>query len=368
MEVKQGAREMAIKSLRSRPRPDNLKNQPRTSQSLARRIYLGALLIGAGWIAWQIVGPLVFLDADGMIMQDHKVVGADYTAQVLSMTARPGDRLTAGQRIGTLTSTQMLDVLSDLTSREAQATSRREQIDARLAAIKATLPAADQRKMAAEAARAAVETAAQRGLTTVTHRADVSLSRYEAEREAEGLRAETTSLTSERAALEGNLSRIATALEAARATYRDGAIFSPVEGTVGPKVAAPGTVLRPGESVAALYYGPQYVVAYLPTGRLYSAKPGDRVIVSDGGTHRRGQIERVEGLADALPAEFQSNFRSLERRQVVRVALDNDGGPTFPLLAKINVSDWYAPANLLSQARDVLTSMLGISVAEASRS
>jgi len=147
---------MAIKSLRSRPRPDNLKNQPRTSQSLARRIYLAALLVGGGWIAVQIIGPFVFLDADGMIMQDHKVVGADYTAQVLSITARPGDQVAAGQRIGMLTSTQMLDVLSDLTSRQAQAASRREQIDARLAAIKATLPAADQRKTAAEAARAAV--------------------------------------------------------------------------------------------------------------------------------------------------------------------------------------------------------------------
>jgi hypothetical protein len=106
--------------------------------------------------------------------------------------------------------------------------------------------------------------------------------------------------------------------------------------------------------------------AYLPTNRLYPAKPGDRVIVSDGATHRRGRIDRVEGLADALPAEFQSNFRSLERRQVVRVVLD-EGAATFPLLAKISVSDLYAPANLASQVRKVLAAVLGISAAEASR-
>jgi multidrug resistance efflux pump len=356
---------MTIRSLRSRPRPDNLKNQPRTSQTLARRIYLASLIVGGAWIVLQIMGPLVFLDADGMIMQDHKVVSADYTAQVLSITAGPGDRLAAGQRIGSLTSTQMLDVMSDLTSRQAQAMSRREQIDARLAAIKAMLPAADQRKMEADAARAAVEAAARRGLATVARRAEVSVARYEAAREAESLRAEATGLVSERSALEGNLNRITAALDAARTTYRDGAVFSPVEGTVGPKVAAPGTVLRPGEPLAVVYYGPQYVVAYLPTNRLYSARPGDRVVVSDGGTHRWGQIERIEGLADALPAEFQSNFRSLERRQVVRVALP-DGAPAFPLLAKINVSDWFAPGNLLSQVRDVLASVLAPSVAQAS--
>ena len=99
--MKARGHEMAIKSLRSRPRPDNLKNQPRTSQSLARRIYLASLLLGGGWIGLQVFGPLVFLDADGMIMQDHKVVGADYTAQVLSMTAVPGDGVAAGQRIAT---------------------------------------------------------------------------------------------------------------------------------------------------------------------------------------------------------------------------------------------------------------------------
>jgi multidrug resistance efflux pump len=349
---------MVIKALRSRPRPDNLQNQPRTSQSLARRIYLASLLLGAGWIGFQIFGPLVFLYADGMIMQDHKVVGADYTAQVLSMTAVPGDRVVAGQRIAALTSTRMLDVLSDLTSRAAQATSRRDQIDARLTAIKAMLPAADQRKLEADAARDAVEMAARHGLTTVTRRAEVSLSRYEAERDVESLRAEAVSLVSERSALEGNLSRIAAALDAARATYRDGAVFAPVDGTVGPKVAAPGTVLPPGEPLAVVYCGPQYVVAYLPTNRLYSTRPGDRVIVSDGGTRRWGQIERVEGLADALPAEFQSNFRSLERRQVVRVALD-DGAPVFPIFAKITVSNWLAPANLLFQAREALATILG---------
>src|SRR5215470_8165882 len=93
------------------------------------------------------------------LLQDHKVVGANYTAQVLSITARPGDHVAVGQSIGMLVSTQMLDVISDLTSREAQATSRREQIDARLIAIKATLPAADQRKAESEAALTAVETA-----------------------------------------------------------------------------------------------------------------------------------------------------------------------------------------------------------------
>jgi hypothetical protein len=123
-----------------------------------------------------------------------------------------------------------------------------------------------------------------------------------------------------------------------------------VDGIVGPRVAAPGAVLKPGETFAELYYADKYVVAYLPTGRFYSVGPGDTVVVRDGGTRRTGRVERVEGLADTLPGEFQSTFRSLERRQVVRVNIG--GSDEFPLLAKVNVYDVYSPSNMVASARD----------------
>jgi multidrug resistance efflux pump len=346
---------MTISALRSRPRPDNLKNQPRKSQSLARRIYLGVLLTGVTWIGGQIVGSFLFIDADGMIVQDRKLVGADYTAQVLSLSARPGDHVSAGQRIGTVVSTQMIDLVSDLSTRQAAAKSRQEQIAARLKAIASILPAADQRATESEAALAAVEKAAQAGYTTITRRAELSLARYDAMRETASLRAEAASLESERSAVDGNLQRIETALGDVRMTYHDGAIVAPVDGIVGPRVAAPGAVLKPGETVAEIYYGDKYVLAYLPTGRFYSVKTGDNVVVRDGGTSRSGRVERVEGLADTLPGEFQSNFRSVERRQVVRIGIG--GSDMFPLLAKVNVYDVFSPPNMVAAARDGVGAM-----------
>lgn len=343
---------MAITSLRARARPDNLKNQARTSQSLARRIYLGAIAVGVGWIGLQFLGPLAFLSADGLIMQDREVISADFEAKIVSMTVRPGDHVLAGQQLGMLMSTQMLDLISDLTTRQAQGNARREQIDARLRAIQATMPAAGDRATTARGAVKAIEQAARGGYTTATRRAEVAHDLYDAEREAESLKAESAALESERAAVVGNLQRLSSALATAEATYRDGAILSPNEGIVGPKVASPGTVLRPGEEVAEVHFGVKYVVAYLPVNRFYTVRTGDPAMVSDGATSRVGRIERVEGLADTLPGEFRSSFTSLERRQLVRIAIDDALG--MPLLAKVRITDVNTPGNLATRAQDLV--------------
>ncbi|PSC06091.1 hypothetical protein SLNSH_04600 [Alsobacter soli] len=345
---------MAIKSLRVRPRPDNLANQARQSQSLARRIYLGALVAGAGWIAYSVAGPLLLLAADGLVMQDREVVGAEYTAQVVSVSVKPGDRVAQGQPIASVVSTQMLDLVSDLETRLAQSQTRRLQIEARLGAIQSTLPSAERRAQDAEAAWSVVDKAGQKGFSTVTRRAELAHERYEAAREEASLRAERSSLVAELDTLAANRERLTAALDKARTAYRDGIIVAPVDGTVGARVASPGSVLRPGEAVADLHHGRKFVVAYVPTNRLYAIHRGDAVVVSDGATRREGRVERIEGLTDTLPGEFQPNFAAIERRQVIRVGLED--GTVFPLQAKITVSTPLAPANLIDKAQSLVVS------------
>ena len=167
-----------------------------------------------------------------------------------------------------------------------------------------------------EVAYAAVERAFVAGLTTAPRRAQASEERYQAAREAAGLRGEAKGLTIENATLEGELTRIGAALDQAKTAYRDGAILAPCDGTIGPIVAAPGTVLNPGQQVAEVFHGNRYVVAYLPTNRIYSLRSGDDVVVTDGTSRQPGRIDRIAELADAIPREFQSNFGTIERQQV----------------------------------------------------
>jgi multidrug resistance efflux pump len=348
---------MTIHSLRSRTRPDNLKNQVRAGQSFARRLYLGLLLAGAGWIATQFIGPMLVMDADGLVSQNREVVMPAYPAQVISVAVAPGDVVQKGQRVATVVSTQMLDLISDLTTRQAEARARQHQIEARLAAIDGILQAADRRVTEATAANRAVERASAGGFSTAPRRAQVAEERYTAMREAANLRAEAAGMKSEQNALKDNLTRITATLEKATQTYQEGAIVAATDGTVGPKVVVPGMVIGPGEHLAEIYHGEKHVIGYLTTRRLYSVKPGEDVVIGDGVQRRSGRIERVEAITDRMPPEFQSSFRSIERYQVVRVAVD--GADVFPLMAKIKVTSVYAPSNLLAEGRAYLTDAVG---------
>jgi multidrug resistance efflux pump len=340
---------MAIRSLRSHVRADNLTNQVRAGQSLARHLYLGILLVGTAWIAMQFIGPMIVMDADGQVVQNREVVMPSYPAQVISVAVAPGDVVKRGQRIATVVSTQMLDLISDLTTRQAEARSRQAQIKAKLDAIDGILQAADKRLAEATEANRQVEKASAGGFSTATRRAEVAQERYAAMREAANLRAEAVGFRSEQAALADNLSRITGSLEKAVDTYRDGALVAPADGTVGPKVVVAGMVLGPGDPLAEIYHGEKYVIGYLTTRRLYAVRPGDEIVIMDGVHREAGVVDRVEAITDRVPAEFQSSFRSIDRYQVVRVAMKDSN--VFPLLAKIKVTKTYAPSNLLAEAR-----------------
>lgn len=339
---------MAIHSLRPEFRPDNSRNQVRASQSVARRLYMFSLSAGAIWVVYLFVGSLAFLDASGLVVQESEVVSAPFDAQVLSFAARPGQNVAAGQQLGDVVSTQMLDLISSLVTRKVQIEFRESQIATRLSSIAVTLPEAEKRDRTARAARTAIEKAVAAGYSTRVRLAEATRDAYDAGREVKSLRAERATLASEIAANKLNLANIAEALARARASYRDGVVSSPVDGTIGARVATPGAVLTHGEVMAEVFHGGKYVLAYLPTNRMYGVASGQKVTVTDGVNSESGHIERIEAITDRAPPEFQSNFRGVDRNQVVRIAFN---APTdFPLMAKITVTGPYGLSNLIESA------------------
>ncbi len=359
---------MAIHSLRPEFRPDNARNQVRASQTLARRLYLFGLGAGALWVVYLFIGSLVLMDASGLVVQQREIVTPPFEAQVLSFTARPGEKVAAGQQLGNVVSTQMLDLISSLVTRKAQFEARQTQIPLRLAVIETTLPAAENRSRMAKAAQAATENAFARGYSTRVRQAETVRDAYDAAREVEALRSERSALESESAVAKLNFSHLTEALERARATYRNGVVASPIEGTVGPRVAEPGAVLSHGEVMAEVYHGAKYVLAYLPTNRMYGIEPGQKVIVTDGVNRESGRVERIEAITDRAPPEFQSNLQGVDRNQVARIVFDE---PTrFPLLSKIRITGPYGLSSLLDGARRALAwrSEVTAAPAHASRS
>jgi multidrug resistance efflux pump len=343
---------MPIHSLRPDFRPDNARNEVRASQSLARRLYVFGLGAGVLWVVYLFIGSLVLMDASGLVVQEREIITPPFDAQVLSFTARPGEKVTAGQQLGNVVSTQMLDLISSLVTRKAQLEARQSQITARLAAIDTTLPQAKNRSRTAKAAQAEIEKAVVAGFSTRVRQAEATRDAYDASREVEALHSERSALESERDAAKLNFAHLDNALERARATYRDGIVASPVDGTIGTRVAEPGAVLTHGESMADVYHGNKYVLAYLPTNRMYGIEPGQKVIVTDGVNRESGRVERIETITDRAPPEFQSNFRGVDRNQVARIVFDES--TQFPLMSKIRVTGPYGLASLLDGARGVL--------------
>jgi multidrug resistance efflux pump len=348
---------MTIRSLRPIARIDSAENQARASQSVARKLYL-LFLIGAGfWISYMIFGPMVFMDADGMVVQNRQAVMLPYSAQVVSVDVHPGDYLHEGQTIGFVISREMLDLISDLSSRKAQFDSREEQIKSRIAATEAILPSAEQRVKQAEVAGQRIERASAAGYMTNAETMAMTRERFEAHNEASSLTSERAGLVSEWAALKENRGRVSAMLDKAESAYHDGTIVSPVDGTVGPRVINPGTVLGGGERLADVLYGTEYVLAYLPTNRFYGTELGQKVIITDGVNRQAGRIQTISAITDQLPPEFQSNFRSVERQQLVRIALDSKS--VFPLLSKVEVTSPASPANVIITTRASIVEALG---------
>jgi hypothetical protein len=97
-----------------------------------------------------------------------------------------------------------------------------------------------------------------------------------------------------------------------------------------------GAVVRAGEPLIEIYGLPNYVLAYLPTGGLYTVAAGDPVEISTGLRTMPGTIVRIEPFAAALPREFQRSFIPVERQQVIRIEFA-PGVELPPLFTKVQI-------------------------------
>jgi multidrug resistance efflux pump len=292
---------------------------------------------------------------------------------------------------------------TDIISRQSQVSAREAQITSRLETIRRTLPYAKQRAEQAQQQVLRMEELGKKGLTTNQRITEVQREAFEATRELTPLEGESAALETEQLALRITRRELDRALEVSRlvagaprqaeaqrelfeaqrehttlttqrralgdesanvshalseidqsireilASYNQGVVLATADGTIGPRVPHAGHFLKSGDALLDIYSGTMQVLAYLPTGRLYSIASGDRVSVSDGQLRRTARVDRIEQMTDSLPPEFQVNFRATDRQQILRVTFDDD--PEFPILAKVKVTSLYSPNGVVTLAR-----------------
>jgi multidrug resistance efflux pump len=344
-----------IKALRKRTRPDNLVNQVRAGgKSMARRLYMVALVSAGVVLVSALIGPLIFLDADGLVMKERSVISSDYNARVTQTHVRPGDEVKVGQLLISVTSSETLDRIADFTAKVAAANARETQLKSRLTQISTLRPVAIDRRQRATASLRHLQNLQSRQLTTAPRVMEATREAYDAEREEAQMTGELEVIKQEMGAAVGTRKDLADALDQLKKAYNGGQIVAPADGTIGPKVPSSGSIIRVGETAIDLYRGATYVVGYLQTSRMFSVEAGDSVIVTDGKLRSSGTVIRLEAVADALPPEFQSVFSARERQQVIRVEMDTRREGDFPIHGKVKVTGLFTPTNLTSMLKTAI--------------
>ncbi|MGL4975732.1 MAG: HlyD family secretion protein, partial [Bosea sp. (in: a-proteobacteria)] len=229
-------------------------------KSLARRMYLFALGSVGVILVSAIIGPLVFLDADGLVMKERSIISSDYNARVTAVHIKPGDFVRKGDLLISVTSSETLDRMADLTAKVAAAHARETQFRSRITQITTLLPVAHDRSQRATSALKHLQSLAARQLTTAPRVGEATREAYDAEREAAQLKGELE-VTRQEIVAAGNARKdLSDALEALKTAYNRGQIVSPVDGMIGPKTPSVGSIIKLGEAALDLYRGETYVV------------------------------------------------------------------------------------------------------------
>ena len=326
-----------IRSLRKRPRPDALKTeQRRITNRTGRIVYLCLLLVMlAGGINF-LFGDLVFLRADGLVLSNKTTISTTYVASVVSVEVKPGNVIQAGAPLLRLQSTDILERLADLSSRNASLAAKAAAFNVRSETIAKLLPLAERRERETARILKKFDELSHVKLVTAARYDDALRARFEAQRSLVRFKAEDRVLKEELAALRAAQADAEAALADLRAHYGKGIVRAPVSGAVGASAPSAGDVYNPGETILSIYSGEPYILAYLPRRYLFPILPGTRVKATSGRVSSTGVISEILPVTGALPKEFQNSFKPRDRGQLARILFDNP--PPFPVHEKIEIT------------------------------
>lgn len=329
-----------ISQLRDRDRADRFLNDVRANQAKRRNYGRYVYLAGVGavllWLLNVLVGPYFWLKAEGLVVSDHVVIASPYEVQVQSVVVQPGEVVTKGTVLAVLQSPQVAESMANLTARAAETMARQADLAIKVEIADTLMQTAAERLADTEAQLKKVNSSrAGTGFVSDAFIAAIQKDRYAAMQEKASREAERRAARTQLVQLEKSQAEARAALEALRATYNDGIVTAPTDGTVGPKIVVQGDVIKPGDHLMQLYTGAKYALVYLETGTLYQVSVGDRVEVADGFTNTTGVIKEVLPLTVPLPSEFQKAFRPPSRGQVARISLST--ADIFPMSSKVSV-------------------------------
>jgi multidrug resistance efflux pump len=299
------------------------------------------------WLTDLFVGPLLRLEADGLVVAEYVSIGVPFAAQVEEMRVVPGAEVAHGDVLARVSSVDLKVSIATLTARNAELSTKRADIQDRVRVAAAVLPIARDRAQEADRAIGRIRTVRDGGNVSLATWSQALSERFIANERVAELQAESYSAETSLAAVNAALADATRALAGLNDAYGSGIVTAPSDGIIGLSTARPGDVLTVGQPLMVLYKPQRYVLAYLETGTLYSVSAGDEVKITNGFVRTSGRVAEVLPVADQLPEEFRKVFQPRGRSQVARITLAE--GKSLPLFAKVRLSGigWLSPGSFV---------------------
>lgn len=328
---------MSIRRLRLRGQPEALPNEVRQRRQVAIRfVYFTTVVLLALWLADMFLGGFLYLRSEGQVLAEPAVVAVEFPVTVHVVTVSEGDRVTAGQVVAVVSSQNVTESLANLTVALADRVLRLAELQIRNATVNAVIALARTRQSVAIDTRRKYESLLRSGFLPLDKRSLAVENEFRSKQDLARLTAEQNALRGQIADLTQAVAQANDAVDRMRSLFDGGLVRAPIDGIVGRRMADNGTVLQPGQPLLTIYQNSHFVLAYLPTGGLFSVLPGDRVVASTGLQSFTGTITRIEPVAAVPPGEFHGAFAPTDRRQLFRIAFDPGQSPP-PLFTKVSI-------------------------------
>ena len=326
-----------MRLLKRRTLPQGLPSEQRSRRlTVIRWMYLTGVLALAIWLGNFFFGDRLFLRSEGLVLGEPAVVAAEFTVTLRDVLVREGETIEAGKIVAVVSSQSVAETIARLSADVAVRFIRQSELRIRVEVVDAMIPLAETRQKFAVYARKELETLLERHFLGINQHTTALENEFRGVQDLQSLKSEKRTIESELGKLESALGEAQTAMADLRRIYDNGRLAAPIAGVVVRLAANKGSVVRAGEPIIELNGNQRYVLAYVPTGSLYSVNVGDEVRIKSGLQTTRGTITRVEPFAAALPREFQRAFTPVERQQVIRIEFAAGESPP-PLFTKVLV-------------------------------
>lgn len=290
------------------------------------RLIMSAVIVSSiAGAVYVLSGGHLLLDADGMIKQDRVAVSTPFDSRVKEVYVRPGDYVRSGQKIAAVESASISRTLAELSIERARMMARVAQLEGRRNVVKAMLPLAEANAHQNNQYLETIRGAQARGLMVERAVNEVSTGAIAASERSLSLKSEAVSVETELQGTQAALKELTATAAGLSESYNNGILIAPSDGYVGATVASVGEIISgTGAKVAQIYSGTTYALAYIPERYLLSVEKGQKVGLKGRNQVVTAIIEQVLPVTETLPPEFQLPNRSLERGQLVRIALHDD--------------------------------------------